>query len=29
LTFVVRSAFGSLWVDDFTGKTLSRYRPSP
>ena len=28
LTFVVRSAFGSLWVDDFTGNTLSRYRPS-
>ena len=28
LTFVVRSAFGSLWVDDFNGNTLARYRPS-
>ena len=28
LTFVVRNGFGSLWVDDFTGTTLSRYRPS-
>jgi hypothetical protein len=28
LTFVVRNGFGSLWVDDFTGTTLARYRPS-
>jgi DNA-binding beta-propeller fold protein YncE len=27
LTFVVRSAFGSMWVDDSTGTTLSRFRP--
>jgi hypothetical protein len=23
----VRNGFGSLWVDDFTGSTLARYRP--
>jgi virginiamycin B lyase len=27
ITFVVRDGFGSLWVDDFTGSTLARYRP--
>jgi DNA-binding beta-propeller fold protein YncE len=26
-TFVVRNGFGSVWVDDFTGSTLARYRP--
>ena len=26
LTFVVRNAFGSMWVDDFNGTTLARYR---
>jgi YVTN family beta-propeller protein len=28
LTFVVRNAFGSVWVDDFNGNRLSRYRPA-
>jgi DNA-binding beta-propeller fold protein YncE len=28
LTFVVRNAFGSMWVDDFNGTTLSRYQPN-
>ena len=27
ITFVVRNGFGSLWVDNFSGTTLSRYRP--
>jgi YVTN family beta-propeller protein len=27
LPFVVRSGFGSMWVDNFKGHTLSRYRP--
>jgi YVTN family beta-propeller protein len=28
LPFVVRTGFGSMWVDDFTGHTLARYRPA-
>jgi YVTN family beta-propeller protein len=28
LPFVVRVGFGSLWVDDFTGRTLSRFTPA-
>jgi YVTN family beta-propeller protein len=28
LPFVVRVVFGSMWVDDFTGRTLSRFRPA-
>jgi len=27
LPFVVRVGFGSMWVDDFKGNTLSRFRP--
>jgi hypothetical protein len=29
LPFVVRTGFGSVWVDDFTGHTLSRFQPGP
>ena len=27
LPFVARTGFGSMWVDDFTGRTPVRYRP--
>ena len=29
VTFVVRNGFGSVWVDDFNGTTLARYRTAP